>query len=121
MFKRNQAPAITLPQHAVERPLRLLRLAAAVGTAALAVFALSALAAGAARADELRMEPITERGSMTVPVRGMTMDRVRNSFGQPSGQRSAVGDPPITRWEYDGFVVYFEYQYVLHTVVKRGR
>lgn len=102
----------------MERPLRL---AAAVGAAALAVFALGALVASSARADELRMEPITERGNMAVPARGMTMDRVRNSFGQPSGQRAAVGDPPITRWEYDGFVVYFEYQYVLHTVVKRVR
>jgi hypothetical protein len=29
-----------------------------------------------------------------------------------------VGDPPITRWEYPGFVVYFEHHLVVHTVAR---
>ena len=53
------------------------------------------------------------------PRRGMTMDRVQSDWGQPQSQRSAVGDPPITRWEYAGFTVYFEYDRVIHTVVSR--
>ena len=26
------------------------------------------------------------------------------------------GKPPITRWDYDGFSVYFEHQHVIHAV-----
>ena len=29
----------------------------------------------------------------------------------------AVGKPPISRWEYPGFVVYFEHDHVIHSVV----
>jgi hypothetical protein len=85
------------------------------------VAALTAVPLEQARADELRMQPIRTRDDLAHPVRGMTMDNVRASYGEPARRQGAVGDPPITRWEYDGFVVYFEYQYVLHTVVKRGR
>ena len=53
------------------------------------------------------------------PARGMTMDRVESAYGLPRVKHSAVGEPPITRWEYDGFVVYFEYQHVIHAVEKR--
>ena len=31
---------------------------------------------------------------------------------------AAVGNPPITRWEYPSFVVFFENNIVLHSVVK---
>ena len=51
------------------------------------------------------------------PTRGVSMDRVEAQFGAPTIRQSAVGDPPIERWEYPGFVVYFEYQYVIHAVV----
>jgi hypothetical protein len=29
-----------------------------------------------------------------------------------------VGEPPITRWDYDKFVVVFEYNRVIHSVTK---
>ena len=32
-------------------------------------------------------------------------------------QGPAVGNPPISRWEYPGFVVYFEHEHVIHSVV----
>lgn len=54
------------------------------------------------------------------PTRGMTMERVESAYGQPLTKHSAVGEPPITRWEYDRFVVYFEYQHVIHAVEKRN-
>ncbi len=50
------------------------------------------------------------------PARGMSMEAVGTSFGAPTSQQNAVGDPPIARWDYPGFVVYFEYQYVIHAV-----
>ncbi len=49
----------------------------------------------------------------------MTMTRVESTFGAPSNRVAAVGQPPITRWEYPGFVVYFEHQHVIHTVAVR--
>ena len=98
--------------------MRAAQMMVAVGVLA-AIAAL--LAAASARAEEIRMAPTPSPVGVTTPPRGMTMDKVRAGYGQPVDQRAAVGDPPITRWEYDGFVVYFEYQYVLHSVVKRGR
>ena len=51
------------------------------------------------------------------PERGMTMDAVRDNFGSPMTEHPAVGEPPITRWDYDGYSVFFEYDKVLHSVV----
>ena len=53
------------------------------------------------------------------PSRGMTMQKVESGWGQPAERRAAVGDPPITRWVYPEFIVYFEYDRVIHAVLKR--
>lgn len=53
------------------------------------------------------------------PTRGMSQDSVRTSYGSPQSMSDAVGEPPISRWEYAGFVVFFEYDKVIHTVSKR--
>jgi hypothetical protein len=53
------------------------------------------------------------------PSRGMTEERVEAKFGQPQSRVGAVGNPPISRWEYENFVVYFEYDKVIHAVTKR--
>lgn len=53
------------------------------------------------------------------PTRGMTMSEVESRFGEPREKHPAVGQPPITRWDYDNFSVFFEYEYVLHAVVQR--
>ncbi|HEX5420716.1 MAG TPA: hypothetical protein VFY39_12015 [Gammaproteobacteria bacterium] len=50
------------------------------------------------------------------PSGGMTMKNVEAKFGMPTKKHAAVGKPPITRWDYPGFSVYFEYQYVIHAV-----
>ncbi|MBB88370.1 hypothetical protein [Abyssibacter sp.] len=51
------------------------------------------------------------------PTRGMSKATVRRQFGEPSRRVAAIGDPPISRWVYDDFVVVFEHQFVLHSVV----
>jgi len=53
------------------------------------------------------------------PTRGMTQAAVEAKFGAPQSARPAVGDPPITRWEYADFVVFFEYDKVIHAVSKQ--
>jgi hypothetical protein len=47
----------------------------------------------------------------------MTMDGVLQRYGEPRARSGPVGDPPISTWDYDDFVVYFENQYVIHAVV----
>ena len=54
-----------------------------------------------------------------MPQRGMTMLQVKSAYGEPARRRAPIGDPPITRWEYDGFIVYFEHKHVIHSVHKR--
>lgn len=66
-------------------------------------------------ADELNMTT-PPRSSANRPARGMSMDKVEAIYGSPTRREPAVGEPPITRWEYPGFVVYFEHQYVIHAV-----
>lgn len=51
-----------------------------------------------------------------LPARGMTQDAVRAKFGAPSRQVAPVGNPPISRWVYADFTVYFEGKYSIHTV-----
>ena len=60
----------------------------------------------------------TRVSELTLPDRSMTKDVVRESFGDPREIKDPVGKPPITAWEYQGFVVYFEQQWVLHAVVR---
>ncbi|MDZ7805040.1 hypothetical protein [Thiohalophilus sp.] len=54
--------------------------------------------------------------SVTLPGRGMSMLQVEDRFGTPREKFDEVGDPPITRWVYPDFTVYFEYQYVINAV-----
>jgi hypothetical protein len=53
------------------------------------------------------------------PTRGLSKAEVEARFGTPSETVAAIGDPPISRWEYPGFVVYFEYELVIHAVPRR--
>jgi len=58
-----------------------------------------------------------KESDIATPARGMTMDQVAAKFGAPVSKVPAVGTPPISRWEYQGFVVYFEHEHVIHSVV----
>ncbi len=51
------------------------------------------------------------------PERGARMTAVEQHFGAPATRYPAVGQPPITRWDYPGMVVYFENDRVIHTVL----
>lgn len=54
--------------------------------------------------------------SIATPGRGLTMTQVEKKFGAPTERHAAVGKPPITRWDYPGFSVFFEHQWVIHSV-----
>ena len=71
-------------------------------------------------ADTLIVDGLKQSGMNAAerPNRGQSMDKVESVWGQPQSKQGAVGDPPISRWEYSDFIVYFEYQRVIHAVQK---
>ncbi len=81
-----------------------------------ALFAMPPLAVG----DVLLLDTIVEASaSIPHPGRGQSMEQVYNKFGQARQEIPAVGKPPITRWIYEKFTVYFEYDRVIKTVIHR--
>ena len=85
----------------------------------LTVFALFFGAFGTTTAQTLEMDGIAPESDGARPSRGMTATSVESKYGAPQAKEAAVGDPPISRWEYSDFVVFFEYDRVIHAVVKR--
>ena len=71
-----------------------------------------------AQGDRLIIDNVNQRevADSARPNRGMSMETVEAQWGAPLTKRNAIGDPPITRWEYQAFVVYFEYSNVIHAV-----
>lgn len=83
---------------------------------------LSLSVASPVQADRLLVEDLREVGSAssdTTPRLGQTMEQVEQRYGTPRERVEAVGSPPIGRWVYDGYTVYFESDRVLHTVLQR--
>ena len=75
---------------------------------------------GFAQADVLLIEEVRQSERMNLPVNGISRDEVQARFGEPVSRLAAVGDPPITRWNYASWSVYFEYELVLFTVLHKG-
>jgi hypothetical protein len=71
-------------------------------------------------ADVLLIEEVRQAENMPLPVNGMNQEEVRARFGVPAQVHPPVGEPPITRWDYDQWSVYFEYDLVLFSVLKKG-
>lgn len=79
----------------------------------------------AATADTLLVDRVKRESAMDKPGRGATMDTVLAHFGEPASRSAPVGGdkpqhPPITRWTYADFSVYFEHDKVIDTVVNRS-
>jgi hypothetical protein len=80
---------------------------------------LLASASGFVQAETLSLpEPVA---GVSVPPRGMSMAAVERRFGHPRQKLTAVGEPPITRWVYPQYKVFFEHQYVIHSVIEKAR
>ena len=71
----------------------------------------------AAAADTLEI-PLGEQGASAtpLPVRGQLQRSVLDQFGLPDEEHKPVGNPPITRWDYRDFSVYFENTHVVDAV-----
>ncbi len=70
-------------------------------------------------AEDIRI-PIGEQGKdqpqIDMPTKGMSKERVRSLFGEPLEDIPAKGQPPISRWKYQEFTVYFDSNTVIHCV-----
>lgn len=87
---------------------------------------LAAIAATSALADN---SGPTQRSAppppVEAPTRGMHQDSVLRRWGEPQARMAAVGGdlpqhPPITRWVYPAFTVYFERELVIASVANRA-
>lgn len=67
-------------------------------------------------ADTLVIQAVDQAAGIARPDRGQSMTSVETQFGKPESIVSAVGQPPITRWVYAGFTVYFEGDTVIRAV-----
>ncbi len=67
--------------------------------------------------DALSQAPTNSASGLLRPVNGESMEMVHTRFGNPVEKLSSIGNPPITRWVYNGFTVYFEYDRVVNSAV----
>lgn len=79
------------------------------------------LATGLVRADVLIIEEVRQVERMNLPRNGQTMQAIEAHYGAPDRRHAAVGEPPITRWDYADYSVYFENDRVLFSVLHRGQ
>jgi hypothetical protein len=84
----------------------------------------SCAVAGSAAAETIVVNDQVQvrQSSIRCPKRGSTMAEVEKDFGAPVTRHPAVGGasphrPPITRWDYNGFSVFFERDHVIDSVV----
>lgn len=78
-----------------------------------------------ASADVLLIERVEVAKDLDLPRRGSTMTQVQSRYGEPQHKHAPVGGgrpehPPITRWDYPEFSVYFEHSHVVNSVVRRA-
>ncbi|UVE19222.1 phosphodiesterase [Pseudomonas sp. LS44] len=64
--------------------------------------------------------PVGQQGAaeIALPARGLTQKEVLMRFGLADQEHPAVGKPPITRWDYRNFSVYFESGRVIDSVLQ---
>jgi hypothetical protein len=80
------------------------------------------IAVTSANADTLLIDAIKKAqpnspSGLLRPSTGQSMQMVLARFGEPKEKMAPIGDPPITRWSYEKFTVYFEYNSVVNSAV----
>ncbi len=78
-------------------------------------------------ADELLVDSVTaSASSVPAPQSGVSMEQVRQQYGAATTEHPTVSvnagphQPPITRWDYSDFSVFFEHDHVIHSVAHRA-
>ena len=67
--------------------------------------------------------PLGQQGEKSIeqPPKGTNKAQVEAVFGEPLEKHGPTGQPPIYYWEYPDYTVYFEGDFVLHTVLKQRK
>ena len=69
--------------------------------------------------------PINSQGAdlrgIKLPTTGEIQQSIREQYGEPDSISGPTGKPPISRWNYRQFSVYFESDRVIHSVLKHQR
>lgn len=80
-----------------------------------------------ASAQTLLIDRVKTETAVALPKRGTSMAQVEKAYGAPTqkfgpvaGPGSRKRNPPITRWVYPNFTVYFEYSHVVDAVQNKG-
>jgi hypothetical protein len=81
------------------------------------LLALGLAGSGAASGDTLLVESAQSGSAVVRPAHGVVMEQVLQQYGEPQQRLGPVGEPPISHWVYGDFIVYFEHQHVIHSVV----
>lgn len=81
-----------------------------------------AQAGQATQTGTLLVQRVQHEKHMHLPTRGMSKQAVKHEFGAPLRKLPQRGGdtplhPVIYRWEYAKYIVYFEYDHVIHTVL----
>ena len=79
----------------------------------------------AAGADTLLIQRVKAASQENLPQRGASMASVEAEFGAPTRKHAPIGGgsantPPITRWDYPTFSVYFENSHVVNSVLAKA-
>lgn len=82
----------------------------------LTLLAGSMLAQAQERRDVLLIDRVHAQDKLSMPQRGSSMATVEQRFGEPDIRHEPVGTPPITKWSYADFTVYFEGRWVIDSV-----
>jgi hypothetical protein len=95
-------------------------------TLSLAFVASIALYSPMATSDTLLVERVQAEKYAALPERGSSMAQVQARYGAPTVKYPAIAgpndrkhNPPITRWAYPNFNVYFEHTHVVDAVMNK--
>ena len=84
---------------------------------------LASVLPAAAWADVVQMPACSSStaAATALPHKCQSMSQVVKQFGEPQTKHAPVGgssekQPPITRWDYSGFSVFFEHSHVINAV-----
>jgi hypothetical protein len=83
------------------------------------IFVATPLQAETLLLDAIAAEPPNNSAGLLRPSPGTDMQKVEARFGKPESTYGPVGEPPISRWTYPDYSVYFEFDKVLTSVVHR--
>jgi len=81
------------------------------------LFSLGLACSAGAVGDTLLVKSDQSASAVVRPAHGMVMEQVLQQHGEPQQRLGPVGEPPISHWVYGDFIVYFEHQHVIHSVV----